>query len=148
MVDYWLDLTQTVNRQRSKFVSLAENIKKIRKKKGWSQKELGEMIGSHLSHINRIETGKQNPSLEVLIKLADALEVSIDGLVRGSEEDFKEIRLEDKNMAERIKLLNTMDPEDRKAVIRVIDAMLTKKKILRIVAGEHDTEGIQQQLGL
>jgi len=126
-------------------VSLAENIKKIRKKKGWSQKELGEMIGSHLSHINRIETGKQNPSLEVLIKLADALEVSIDGLVRGSEEDFKEIRIEDKNMAERIKLLNTMDPEDRKAVIRVIDAMLTKKKILRIVAGENQTENLAQR---
>lgn len=129
-------------------MSLAENIKKIRKKKGWSQKELGEMIGSHLSHINRIETGKQNPSLEVLIKLADALEVSIDGLVRGSEEDFKEIKIEDKNMAERIKLLNTMDPEDRQAVIRVIDAMLTKKKILRIVAGEHETQGIQQQIGI
>jgi transcriptional regulator with XRE-family HTH domain len=127
-------------------VSLAENIKKIRKKKGWSQKELGEMIGSHLSHINRIETGKQNPSLEVLIKLADALEVSIDGLVRGSEEDFKEIRIEDKNMAERIKLLNTMDPEDRKAVIRVIDAMLTKKKILRIVSGENQTENLVQQI--
>lgn len=127
-------------------MSLAENIKKIRKKKGWSQKELGEMIGSHLSHINRIETGKQNPSLEVLIKLADALEVSIDGLVRGSEEDFKEIRIEDKNMAERIKLLNTMDPEDRKAVIRVIDAMLTKKKILRIVSGENQTENLVQQI--
>jgi transcriptional regulator with XRE-family HTH domain len=127
-------------------VSLAENIKKIRKKKGWSQKELGEMIGSHLSHINRIETGKQNPSLEVLIKLADALDVSIDGLVRGSEEDFKEIRIEDKNMAERIKLLNTMDPEDRKAVIRVIDAMLTKKKILRIVSGENQTENLVQQI--
>lgn len=127
-------------------MSLAENIKKIRKKKGWSQKELGEMIGSHLSHINRIETGKQNPSLEVLIKLADALDVSIDGLVRGSEEDFKEIRIEDKNMAERIKLLNTMDPEDRKAVIRVIDAMLTKKKILRIVSGENQTENLVQQI--
>ena len=126
-------------------MSLSENIKKIRKKKGWSQKELGEMIGSHLSHINRIETGKQNPSLEVLIKLADALEVSIDGLVRGSEEDFKEIRIEDKNMAERIKLLNTMEPEDRKAVIRVIDAMLTKKKILRIVSGESQTENLAQQ---
>ena len=121
-------------------MSLAENIKKIRKQKGWSQKDLGDMIGSHLSHVNRIETGKQNPSLEVLIKLADALGVSIDGLVRGSDEDFKEIKIEDKNMAERIKLLNTLDPEDRKVVIRVIDALLTKKKILRIVSTENQAE--------
>ena len=121
-------------------MSLAENIKKIRKQKGWSQKDLGDMIGSHLSHVNRIETGKQNPSLEVLIKLADALGVSIDGLVRGSDEDFKEIKIEDKNMAERIKLLNTLDPEDRKVVIRVIDALLTKKKILRIVSTDNQVE--------
>ena len=121
-------------------MSLAENIKKIRKQKGWSQKDLGAMIGSHLSHVNRIETGKQNPSLEVLIKLADALGVSIDGLVRGSDEDFKEIRIEDKNMSERIKLLNTLEPEDRKVVIRVIDALLTKKKILRIVSTENQAE--------
>jgi transcriptional regulator with XRE-family HTH domain len=103
------------------------------------------MIGSHLTHINRIETGKHNPSLEVLKKIASALEVSIDYLVHGTEDDYKEIKIEDKSMAERIKLLNTLEPEDRKAVIRVIDAMLTKKKILRIVSDENQTENLVQQ---
>jgi transcriptional regulator with XRE-family HTH domain len=140
MVNYQLKVILKSHYIRSFSVSLAENIKKIRKQKGWSQKDLGDMIGSHLSHVNRIETGKQNPSLEVLIKLADALGVSIDGLVRGSDEDFKEIKIEDKNMAERIKLLNTLDPEDRKVVIRVIDALLTKKKILRIVSTDNQVE--------
>jgi transcriptional regulator with XRE-family HTH domain len=126
-------------------VGLAENIRRIRKKKGWSQKELGEMIGSHLSHINRIETGKYKPSLDVLKKIADSLEVSLDYLVSDKEEEFKEVKIEDKNMVERIKLLNTLEPEDRKAVIRVIDAMLTKKKILRIVSGENQTENLVQQ---
>jgi transcriptional regulator with XRE-family HTH domain len=126
-------------------VGLAENIRRIRKKKGWSQKELGDIIGSHLSHINRIETGKYKPSLDVLKKIADSLEVSLDYLVSDKEEEFKEVKIEDKNMAERIKLLNTLEPEDRQAVIRVIDAMLTKKKILRIVAGENQTENQVQQ---
>jgi transcriptional regulator with XRE-family HTH domain len=127
-------------------VGLAENIRRVRKKKGWSQKELGEMIGSHLSHINRIETGKYKPSLDVLKKIADALEVTLDYLVSDKEEDLQEVKIEDKNMAERIKLLNTLEPEDRKAVIRVIDAMLTKKKILRIVSGESQTENLAQQI--
>lgn len=126
-------------------MGLAENIRKVRKKRGWSQSDLGEMIGSHLTHVNRIETGKHNPSLEVLKKIASALEVSIDYLVHGTEDDFQEVKIEDKNMAERIKLLNTLDAEDRKAVIRVIDAMLTKKKILRIVSGENQTENMVQQ---
>jgi len=123
-------------------VGLAENIRRIRKEKGWSQKELGEMIGSHLSHVNRIETGKYKPSLDVLKKIADVLEVSLDHLVSDKEEAFKEVKIEDKSMAERIKLLNTLEPEDRKAVIRVIDAMLTKKKILRIVSTENQAESL------
>ena len=121
-------------------MGLAENIRKIRKKKGWSQKELGEMIGSHLSHVNRIETGKYKPSLDVLKKIADALEVSLDFLVSEKEEELQEVKIEDKTMSERIKLLNTLEPEDRKAVIRVIDAMLTKKKIQRLVSTENQAE--------
>ena len=62
-----------------------------------------------------------------------------------SKYNMDEVKIEDKNMAERIKLLNTLEPEDRKAVIRVIDAMLTKKKILRIVSGESQTENLAQQ---
>jgi transcriptional regulator with XRE-family HTH domain len=130
---------------RSISVGLAENIRKVRKKRGWSQSELGEIIGSHLSHINRIETGKHDPSLGVLKKIANALNVSIDFLVNGTEDDLKEVKIEDKNMAERIKLLNTLDPEDRKVVIKVIDAMLTKKKILRIVSGENASEQLEHQ---
>ncbi len=121
-------------------MGLAENIRKIRKKKGWSQKELGEMIGSHLSHVNRIETGKYKPSLDVLKKIADALEVSLDFLVSEKEEELQEVKIEDKTMSERIKLLNTLETEDRKAVIRVIDAMLTKKKIQRLVSTENQAE--------
>jgi DNA-binding XRE family transcriptional regulator len=39
---------------------------------------LAEQFGAHLSHINRIETGKYNPSLEVVQKLATVFDVTID----------------------------------------------------------------------
>ena len=105
---------------------------KPRKLKKLSQADLAETIGSHKSHINRIETGKYNPSLEVLIKIAKALEVSIDYLV-SEEEDFKEVTIEDKNLVQRVKMIESLDPEDKQALIRIIDSMLTKKKILTLV---------------
>lgn len=114
-------------------MGIADNLKKLRKKKGWSQSELADRIGSHLSHINRIETGKYNPSLDVVQKLAKALDVSIDYLVSNTAEDFEEIRIEDKCLMDRVKLIDSLDQEDRKALIRVIDSMLTKKKILHII---------------
>ena len=54
----------------------------MRNIQGWSQTQLAEQIGSHLSHINRIETGKYNPSLDVVQKPASVFDVSIDYLAR------------------------------------------------------------------
>ncbi|MBU1172734.1 MAG: helix-turn-helix domain-containing protein [Proteobacteria bacterium] len=118
-------------------MNLSQNLKKLRKKKGWSQSQLAEQIGSHLSHINRIETGKYNPSLDVIQKLASVFEVSIDYLVSDMEEDYKEVKIENKGLMERIKLIDTLDEEDRVALIRIIDSMLTKKKILSLVTREN-----------
>lgn len=119
-------------------MGLPENIKRLRKKRGWSQTVLAEKIGTHLSHINRIETGKYKPSIDVLMKLADALEASLDYLVSETEEDVKEVKIEDKNLAQRIKLIDSLEPDDRQALIRVIDSMLTKKKILRLITNENE----------
>ncbi len=62
-------------------MGLADNLKRLRKKQGWSQTQLAKQIGSHLSHVNRIETGKYNPSLEVVQKLPSVFDVSIDYLI-------------------------------------------------------------------
>jgi len=123
-------------------MSLLKNLKRLRKKRGWSQTQLAEQIGFHLSHINRIETGKYNPSLDVIQKLAAVFEVSIDYLVSDTDEDFKEVRIENKDMIEKIKLIDSLDEEDRTALIRVIDSMLTKKKILNLVSKENTVEHV------
>ena len=121
-------------------MSLADNLKRLRKKRRWSQTQLAEQIGSHLSHINRIETGKYNPSLDVVRKLATVFDVTIDYLVSDTDEDFKEVRIEDKNLMERVKLIDSLEEDDRAALIRVIDSMLTKKKILNLITKENAAE--------
>ena len=118
-------------------MGIAANLKRLRKKRGWSQTQLAEQIGSHLSHINRIETGKYNPSLDVIQKLAIVFDVTIDYFVSDTDEDFKEVRIVDKGLMERVKLIDSLDEEDKTALIRVIDSMLTKKKILNLVTKEN-----------
>lgn len=123
-------------------MGLAKNIKRLRKKMKWSQTQLAEQIGAHLSHINRIETGKYNPSLDVVQKLAQAFNVTIDYLVSDTEEDFNEVRIENKNLLEKIKLIDSLDDDDKSALMRVIDSMLTKKKILSLVTKNNMAEGM------
>jgi len=96
-----------------------------------SQAELAKLTDSTLSHINKIETGKYNPSLDILLKLAEALQVSLDELV--AKNGTGEVRIEDQNFAERVKLLNSMTEEERKAVTLIIDAILTRKKMAGVL---------------
>lgn len=55
---------------------IGERIKKIRKEKGYSQRKLSELSNVHVSQLARYESGKSKPTLETIIKIADALGVN------------------------------------------------------------------------
>lgn len=63
-------------------VNLSNNVKKIRKLKKLTLKETAKKTGVSHQMISQIETGKKRPSLETLIKIADAFDCSLDDLVR------------------------------------------------------------------
>lgn len=54
-------------------VSLGENISRLRHKKGISQVELAKQIGTSFPRISEIESGKGNPTVRTLEKIAQAL---------------------------------------------------------------------------
>ena len=58
------------------------NLVKIRKQKKWSQEKLAAESGISYNTLIKIERGGiENPKIGTVIKLADALDVSIDKLV-------------------------------------------------------------------
>jgi len=46
-------------------------------KRGWSQTQLAEAVGSRQPVISRLERGEGNPSLQTLRKIAKALDLSL-----------------------------------------------------------------------
>ena len=116
-------------------MELFEKIKKFRKEKGLSQEALSEKLGVHKAHLSRLENGKYQPSLEVIKKLAKAFEISIDDLL-SDEEEISEVRINNKSLAEKLRLIDSLDEEDKQAIIKVIDSMLTKKKMVDLLTKE------------
>lgn len=53
----------------------------FRIKKGISQAKLSEMVGVQQSSISQYETGLTTPSVQVLVKIAKALDVTVDALL-------------------------------------------------------------------
>jgi len=66
------------------FQTLGKQIKKYRVLKGLRQSDLAELIFSTTNTISRIEIGGIGCSLENLLRIADALEVSPDALLFGN----------------------------------------------------------------
>ena len=119
-------------------MELAKKIKNFRKKKGWSQEELAKRININSAHLSRLENGKYLPSIDLLKKLSEIFEVSTDYLLSDTNEEAKEIKIEDETLANRIKLLNSLDGKDKETIINVIDAILTKKKMFNLLVSEKE----------
>ena len=62
-------------------MNFSENLKSIRSDAGMTQKSLGEKIGVTSVTIGNWERGVRQPSFELLPKLADALDTSVDALL-------------------------------------------------------------------
>ena len=65
---------------------LALQLRQLRREKGWSQEKLAEKASMHRTYLAGIERSLRNPSLENLIKLANALGVTLTELF-GSPKD-------------------------------------------------------------
>ncbi len=66
------------------FVALGKNIRKYRKVAKLSQEKLAEKCECSNGHIGMIENAKTTPSLEMIVKISNALNVTVDMLINES----------------------------------------------------------------
>lgn len=76
------------------FSTFSERLKELRTSRGFTMEQLGNEIESTRGTIGNFENGNKNPSLNILIKLADFFDVSIDYLI-GRTDDPKLHQKED-----------------------------------------------------
>ena len=99
-------------------MTLGQHIATLRKEKKFSQNELGKRANTSGDLIGRYERDEVKPSIEVIIKIADALNVSIDFLV--GKTTFKM----DKDILKRIQEVTALPEEAKKQVFMVVDALI------------------------
>lgn len=102
-------------------------LRELRKARGITMKELGDMLGVSESTISLYENGKREPSYELLLKIAEFFNVSVDYLLRG--EDKKPVAPKDN---ERDALVNKMSEAESKKIFQ--------KKFNRLLAEQHITQ--------
>ena len=104
--------------------NFAERLKSLRLQKRLSQAQLADKIGVHHTHIGRYERDESKPLSKHLRTLADALEVSTDYLLNGTEEDAAITNFKDREFLEIFKEAEQLNEEQKEFVKKVVSALL------------------------
>jgi len=112
--------------------NLGSRIVELRKRKGFSQSSLAKQVGISYAQIGRYETKGAQPPAEVLKKIADALDTTVDYLINGATDEKAVSALKDAELLQQFRAVEQMDEEDKGTVKKLIDAFITKKKIQQL----------------
>ena len=109
-------------------MNLADNLKILREQKGLLQKEVANAVNVHPSNYSKMEKGEREVSITTADKLAKYFGITLDELVHMNGDMPNEVTIIDKSTSERLKLIQQLEDEDKNAIFRIIDGMLTKTK--------------------
>ena len=100
-------------------LTMGDRIKETRKKRGLTQEQLAEKLDISVEYVSQIERGMKIPSMQIFIKLVEALDVSADYLLR----DIVSTRnlYSDKQIASKLERLT---PKQRVALEALIDTYI------------------------
>lgn len=94
---------------------------------GVRRKGLAAQAGIRFQQLNKYESGLGIPPAEMLVKLADALGVTVDFLAAGNP--VEDSPLASSRLSRRFKVLGALTADDQETVIKVIDAMIAKERM-------------------
>ena len=109
-------------------MSFGKRLIEARKKRGFSQEQLATLIGTKGPAIGRYEREVAKPTIEVAIKLANALDTSMDFLTGKVDTEFDQAALK------RIRDISILPDEDKNFLLRAIDGLLRDIKTQKAYA--------------
>ena len=93
---------------------LGKRIAELRSKKGLTQEQLAELVGYSTNHISKLELARTNPSFELLIKIAAALNIELKDLF-----DFKDYITPEHLRNDMIKIIKSSTDKQIKLLYKI-----------------------------
>lgn len=117
---------------------IAERLKKARIDKNWNLKELATESGVAYEQISRYESGKSKPNKSVLLRLAEALNTSIEYLEGVSDVKYQDLIPGPSD--EYLKMLmgkisaHSLTAREKRVLAEFLELILTKKDMQELVS--------------
>ncbi len=126
-----VNLQETIELYNMKF---NEKIKTLRKSANLNQQELASKLHIHVTHLSKIENGHLLPSIDIVQRLMKVFAVSADNLL--NDEENSVVELQNHELNEQLMLINQLDEDEKNALVKIINSMLTKKRMKDLLDGK------------
>ncbi|OEK09130.1 transcriptional regulator [Flavivirga aquatica] len=104
-------------------LNIGSKIMELRKAKSWSQEDLAKQIQSSRVMIGNYERNTNTPSIDILLKIANIFDVSVDYLIgEGSLSNY------DKEVLKRIEDIEQLDEDTKSKLFFLIDNVIQNFK--------------------
>ena len=115
-------------------ISVGTQIQKLRKENNLNQSQLATKIGVSLTQLQRYENKGVQPPADILRKLADTFNTSIDFIVYGDSEQKAQQSIKDNELLSQFKAVELLDSKDKSTIKDIIDAFIKRSKLNQIAA--------------
>lgn len=101
---------------------LIRNMRRFREAKGWKKSDLARATGIDASHISNLENGKKHIGLELMEKIAIALDVEPYQMIREYDPDRM-------NLGEKLELIEQLPEIKRIAIEQMVNAFIKESNV-------------------
>lgn len=115
--------------------TFAERLRTLRGQRKLTQGRMAELASVSLRMYCRWEAGEAMPYADTLLKIADALQVSVDQLL-GREELSAEHRIHNQELHRLYQQVDQLSDEDQQALIILLDSLVKRARVKRVMADE------------
>lgn len=113
--------------------NFSERLRELRTRRNLTQTRLAELMEISPRVYSRWETGDVTPHFDTIVRLADTLGVSLDELA-GRKEVTDEVRIKNPELNRLYKKVDLLSDEDQKALVIVLDSMVKRSRVRKVMA--------------
>lgn len=109
-------------------MAIGERIKRLRQERDWTQADLGEAISIHQKQVSSYERGVNVPSTEILIKLAEIFNVTLDYLAFDTKGVPSKLNIQDRELLRRFEAVDDLPEQYRSLAREILDLVILKHR--------------------
>jgi transcriptional regulator with XRE-family HTH domain len=117
----------------SKFPDLPAKLKQARSQKGLTQGQLSKKTGVDIQRLSKYERGVLVPTTEVIVKISEALGVSLDYLLKNGKNTVVG-QIQDAQLLKHVIQVDALPYKDRQILKEILEAFIKKHRFEEVAA--------------